>query len=459
MPLLLVILGVMSWGSPQAKSPRSEPKDVTLCELAALPQQFHQGRIRITALVSFEFEHFALADPGCEFPKGSDFQAWVAFGGDVPSGAIYCCPGEGVSGQPPAPSKNAAIPLVDDRATRNFRALLAKEGDTIVRASLVGTLLVKPDDRSPLGTMSGYGHMGCCSLFVIEQVVRFDDHNRKDLDYSSTAGGYEGRSCRNGSIDSERVWDWPKAIQLQQEADAGARRWTFDSPERVALEAARAKYGQAVTDLIRVKTIPGRQVFEWRHDRWWTTVVVSRPSWVSYFAKTKEVARMTTAINTATCAVEIRPDGDVKSQVATAFRSAFGPPVIDVRLPAGLLAGHHATFFEINRSYVVAVEFDERGWPSWVDVRPKSRYSVPTDVWDLTIFDVDALVPMTRDDYDSLIAFLDNLRTVGPASGTVRKSRNLRIQDYQHARVVWEDGSDNQHNLPGAVRAFSVTWK
>ena len=38
-----------------------------------------------------------------------------------------------------------------------------------------------------MANVGGYGHMGCCSLFVIQQVLAVDPNVRVDLNYESYA--------------------------------------------------------------------------------------------------------------------------------------------------------------------------------------------------------------------------------------------------------------------------------
>jgi hypothetical protein len=451
---------------PATTQKPSTLREVTYCELVANAKQFDRVRVRITAFTEHAFEHFVLADPSCEDKLGFSF--WVAFGGDVPSGAIYCCPGEGFPGGAPKPSAKAEFPLVDDKVYRRFRTVLDSEGDTTVRFTVVGTVLLKPDPEpgNPLSLMRGYGHMGCCNLFVIEQIERFDEHKRKDLNYKATGAFYDGRRCWRSLDDREDDWSEAQAIREQQTADAGDRRWAFSDPRRVALEALRRQHGAQVSDLVLVKTGPGLQVFEWRHDRRWTTAVVLRPYWLSSFAKTKDVVWTAAKLETTSCGVEIRPEGDVRAQVMEAFGDAF-EPVVDARLPADIFSGGKvkgrdgpatAAFFEVINSYAVAVATDDRGWPSWVDIRPKSSYPIPIDVWPPFIVALDINVPLDRDSYDQFVAFIDAVRPFGAPIGSVKKSGKLRTQNFEHASLTWEDGSRDKNGSVGAVRAFSVRW-
>src|SRR5579871_2262953 len=72
------------------------PIDVTYCQLTRDPGAYNKKRIRLTAFVTFGFEDFTIVDPKCTLPdRLSTFSVWVTYAGDVNSGAIYCCPGEG----------------------------------------------------------------------------------------------------------------------------------------------------------------------------------------------------------------------------------------------------------------------------------------------------------------------------------------------------------------------------
>jgi hypothetical protein len=260
----------------------------------------------LTAFVSFAFEEFQVWDPTCSRSR-ADFSLWVTYGGALNSGAIYCCPGE-------VGARSVAVPypVVDDKTLRDFRSLLIKERDTVVHATLVGHLLVKPSADQSFG---GYGHMGCCSMFVIEQVESFEAHTRKDLDYSSTAGDGEGRQlpCKGGGTHMDLknpdgtvhygvgFNGGTQFIREQAAADSGERSWAFTAPARVALEAVQREHGNAAQSLKRTKAKRGRQVFEWEHDRKLTTVVVTRPSWLASYAKTDQVAWIATAMETAQC--------------------------------------------------------------------------------------------------------------------------------------------------------------
>jgi hypothetical protein len=273
------------------------PRDVTFCQLASDPAAFDGAQVRLTAFINFAFEDFTLWDPTCSWNRvGSGL--WLTYGGVVNSGAVYCCPGEGLPRQGAAP-----YPLVDDQTLRDFRTLLAREGDTVVRASVTGTLLVRKEPKTILDH-SGYGHMGCCSLLVITRVEYFEPHVSKDLDYSASLGYYDARDlrCESGRLEGNLSFSDKTALLVAQAAaDRGDRDWALRDPGRVALEAAQRVHGAEVKSLRRVKSSPGRQVFEWEQNRRLTTVVVARPYWLSKYAQTSAVAWVVTVMKTESC--------------------------------------------------------------------------------------------------------------------------------------------------------------
>jgi hypothetical protein len=303
---------VVSGADGQAVEPaQTRPRDVTLCELSKAPSSFDNSRIRLTAFVKFAFEDFTVWDPACA-PSDSDFALWVTYGGSASSGAIYCCPGEGIPRAEKAP-----FPLSTDETYRGFRGLLEKERDTMVRATVVGTLLMRREGTTPIDRMtSSYGHFGCCSLLVIERIESFEPHQRKDLDYSTSSGFYAGRDLRCKEAEN-RQWElkddngqdvldpWSGKHELfirqQTTAERGERSWAFTDPVRVALEAARKVHGDSVKSLKRLKSPQGVQILEWQHDLKVTTVVVSRPYWLSFYSPSSQVPWVVTAMKTAWC--------------------------------------------------------------------------------------------------------------------------------------------------------------
>jgi hypothetical protein len=144
--------------------------DARICEVAVNPDTFNHKRIRLSGVVTQEFEHFGIADPSCTDAQDAA-QIWLTFGGRVSAGVMYCCPGEGDRRRRPRDVivEGLTIPLVEDPTLARFMRLLRSNDTFAGRATLVGTFFAgQGSERVP--TLRGYGHLGCCALFVIERV-------------------------------------------------------------------------------------------------------------------------------------------------------------------------------------------------------------------------------------------------------------------------------------------------
>ena len=154
-------------------TPAVSPRDVTFCELSRDPAAFNHQIVRLTGFVTHGFEDFGVSDPEC---GTQGFGIWLMYGGKTESNTMYCCPGEGSRAARPnlLKAEDIEIPLVEDQIFQSFTALLKKEADSTVRATLVGRFF--SGDKVMGGTEGtqafwrGYGHMGCCSLLAIQQV-------------------------------------------------------------------------------------------------------------------------------------------------------------------------------------------------------------------------------------------------------------------------------------------------
>lgn len=313
--LLCVLLVAASSLSAQSVQPVpsgaiEEPRDVAFCDLGKDPVAFNHKLVRLTAFVTHGFEDFTLTDPNCSAAL-DHFSVWVTYGGKSRSNTMYCCPGEG--GQE-ARSESLAIegipvPLVSDTTFEKFTSLLKKEGDTTARATLVGRFF--SGEKETIGGSThwgGFGHMGCCRLFVIQRVEAFEPHTRSDVDYSAEAGWYERGGCDGGSLRwlrhvsiSFAGEEVEEAIAEQQMADSGVRAWAFDDPMRVAAESLKGFSEKQVPVLQKIRSTATREVFQWKNGRKSTIIVVTRPYWLSFYAKTSSVAWVSTTIKEGEC--------------------------------------------------------------------------------------------------------------------------------------------------------------
>ena len=282
-----------------------EPIKVGVCELETMPQAYDRKLVEVTAFVTHGFEESGIFDPSC----GSRFSIWVEYGGKVQSGTVYCC---GANAGRSRPSElnvvEIPIPLVDDESFRKFDELVHSKPDTLVHATVVGRFFAGrstgPDSRA----MPGYGHMGCCTLLAIQQVLSVDSWVRDDLDYGLVMDelqiggvgcwlrhfGYkkhaeELRKARETGtyLIEPRGKD---AIEAQRAAESGQRAWAFDDPRRVATESLAEFVGLgpgAIQGMKLKRKAQGRFVYGWNppDKKASFMVVVNRPYWLTFYAK------------------------------------------------------------------------------------------------------------------------------------------------------------------------------
>jgi len=160
-----------------------EPIKVNVCQLKDDPAAYNHKLVQVTGFISHGFEDFTLFDPTCPPWPG----IWLEYGGTAASGTMYCC---GVTVARNRPKQlvveNIPISLVDDKRFREFDKLIQRRPDSVVHATLVGRFFSGERTHDPVTvSLGGYGHMGCCSLLAIQQVISVDHQDRDDLDYGA----------------------------------------------------------------------------------------------------------------------------------------------------------------------------------------------------------------------------------------------------------------------------------
>jgi hypothetical protein len=267
-----------------------EPVRVTACELKSNPAEYNHKLIEVTGFVSHGFEDFVLFDPGCpSWPY-----VWLEYGGTRKSGTMYCC---GVSADRSRPKELAVegieVPLTTDEHFDAFDTLIHNPPDTVVRTTLVGRFFAGKETRLPNGDVSwrrGYGHMGCCSLLAIQQVISVDPHDRDDLDYRSSADQPNIEKVGCGFQDLVRPWPYSDWLKAQQAADLQGSDFTFDNPRQVATAALiqLAKLDEStMTKLKEKQHSQGRVIYELKKDDEKATymIVLGKPYLLSFYAK------------------------------------------------------------------------------------------------------------------------------------------------------------------------------
>lgn len=216
-----------------------EAQEITLCDLKADPSAYNHKTVRVTAFAVHAFEDFTLFDPRC--PAWPD--VWLEYGGKTASGTIYCC---GVSAERDRAEQliveEIPIPLARDTYLEEFDRLIQRPPDAMVHATVVGHFFAGQKQVWPKATFwGGYGHMGCCTLLTIERVASVDKQDRHDLDYRGKPDMPASVACSTRDLLDLR----PHAgnIEAQKQAAIGARRWSFDEPQRVAADTLRHLLG------------------------------------------------------------------------------------------------------------------------------------------------------------------------------------------------------------------------
>ena len=171
----ILVLVIALLGSIGAKA-QEPPTTVDLCKLYRDPAAYNHKLVRITGTVGVAFENFSIAVPNC----GDYAGIWLVFGGDVPT------PTKSTVNDTSRPKgmtlrvEKIPISLLKDATFEEFYRLLTtrrtlnSDGSQCqsgcfsheIEATLVGRFFA----GNLKGRMRGYGHLGCCSLFAIQQV-------------------------------------------------------------------------------------------------------------------------------------------------------------------------------------------------------------------------------------------------------------------------------------------------
>jgi hypothetical protein len=181
----LVLAGILAIGLAPAQIRAQHPEvplRVSLCDVKAHPENFLHKLVEFTAIASHGFEDSMVEDSRCSWPDGGP-GVWMEYGGKRSTATMYCC---GISPKPDRSDTlivdGIPLDLVDDETFREFDKRLhpnhsKQRSSETVRATLRGRIFARYEGIG--GTKQnpgwrGYGHMGCCMLFVVTQVVSVD---------------------------------------------------------------------------------------------------------------------------------------------------------------------------------------------------------------------------------------------------------------------------------------------
>jgi hypothetical protein len=269
------------------------PMKVSICEIKADPAKYNQKLVEVTGFVLHAFEDFTVVDYDCEhYPE-----IWLEYGGKRNSDTTYCCGDTaGTTRSENLRVEGIEIPLVADNAFETFNKSIQppfKSGGygAVQHATLVGMFFAGVKTKYPTGEFwGGYGHMGCCSLLAIEQVVDPDTTTHPDLDYGAEPEQPDiaKRGCGYKFLTSLENGDNVKTAQAKAETGSDSR--VFDDPQRVATEGLARATGRPADELGTpqlIKSKQGRRVFKFTTGKKADSfmVVVSKPYMLLFTAK------------------------------------------------------------------------------------------------------------------------------------------------------------------------------
>ena len=218
----------LAWVLAAGSAARAQaPQQTTVCQIKTNPAAYDHKLVQVTAFASHGFENFTLFDPDCQaWPE-----IWLEYGGTTASGTVYCCDApKSRKRSKPAEIDGVVVPLTDDKAFHDFDRLIQRPPDSIAHATLAGWFFAAKKEAASSPATS-YGHMGCCSLLMIQQVVAVDPQTRTDVDYRTAP------DQPTASKESCGVQDRPRGSLRRQDCGPAASR---SGAARVGLRRPRA---------------------------------------------------------------------------------------------------------------------------------------------------------------------------------------------------------------------------
>jgi hypothetical protein len=207
--------------------------------------------------------------------------------------------------------ENIPLPLTDNQLFEDFDKAIqppfrAGQPGAVEHATVIGTFFAGQQmETSTEHYWGGYGHMGCCSLLAIQEVKDADTQRRGDLDYGESNEKLDlpNPACTLRMLlpDEQNT----ALMQAQHDADTGTREWALTDPARVAADALSRlikKKSLMTADVKLGRDSTARKTYQWSSKNKTYTVVVSRPYWLSYYARdSKQVAWVAVAAYETSC--------------------------------------------------------------------------------------------------------------------------------------------------------------
>ncbi len=253
------MFAIASWaraGAPQTNPEKRIVRDVDYCELVHNPKAYDGQFVRVRGHVSLDFEDFSIYEPGCSLGPNSEGKylagIWLTFGGDENEATTYCCVNPERKKNTDIQINGVSVPLARDSEYFEFRKRLdasrnnRPDGQPCdwgeckfyrVSATLTGLFFAKKIERD---SETGYGHLGCCHLLVIEQVSAVTPERTK----VPAGGQFE---C------PRQKWDAPPADVTQLKISEQCPQGLDEKDCDVYEESAFARIAQHWNDVIDPK--------------------------------------------------------------------------------------------------------------------------------------------------------------------------------------------------------------
>ena len=172
-PLLLVTLLLLAL--PVLAQEPEQPIKTTICAIKADPLVFNKKLVEVSGFASHGFEDSMFEDPTCFWGDGRP-GIWMEYGGTAATDTMYCC------GVTPSKEKRQlvlegiTVNLIRDPLFDRFDRLLHPQQkgpmkDITIQAVVRARIFAQNISLGNLTRIGGYGHMGCCMMLAIEQVI------------------------------------------------------------------------------------------------------------------------------------------------------------------------------------------------------------------------------------------------------------------------------------------------
>jgi len=173
--LLCAVLAICGFSTSLYAQESEQPIKTTLCDIKKDPLAFNKKLVEVSGYGTFGFEDSMFEDPTC-FKGAGRPGIWMEYGGTASTDTMYCCGVSASNTKKPLIVQDIPVPLIADEQFKRFDTLLHSKNpnkDISVHAVVRGRIFVMPSTTAQLHFW-GYGHMGCCMLLAVEQVLSVD---------------------------------------------------------------------------------------------------------------------------------------------------------------------------------------------------------------------------------------------------------------------------------------------